>query len=115
MATVPETQALIDEINAPTITTRAAVKVVMKPFQVECNKMSQQLSRHRMLLGESEMEEPAESITQQYEHYDDQIRTGDRLLTEIHRKIREASLHFKRMAQSEEELKTLAAAEGYTI
>jgi hypothetical protein len=115
MATVPETQALLDELEIPTICAKASLKATMKPFQEKANEMCQQLARTRMLLGLSEMEEPADTISAKFEHFDDQLRTGDRLMTEIHGKIREAGNHFKRMAQTEGEIQVLAGVEGYTV
>ena len=115
MATVPETQAFIDELNTPTVNTKAQVRVAMKPFQVEVNDMCQQLARTRRLLGESEMEEPSDAIRSKFEGFDDSLRTGERLLTEIHKVIRETERHFRAMVVAENEIKDLAEAEGYTV
>jgi len=115
MSTVPETQDFLDELSTPTVCTKASLRTAMKPFQEKANEMCQQLARTRMLLGLSEMEESADTLSMKFEHLDDQLRTGDRLLTEIHKKIRESEHHFKRMVQAEGEFRALAGAEGYTV
>ena len=115
MATVQETQDFLDEMAAPSIQTRAAVKSAAKPFQLAIGLLDQQAAIFRSLIMDSNIVEPAVAITQKYNEYDELLKGQKRLIQEMQDRLRSLVQGARRTIELEQEIRDLAEAEGYTV
>lgn len=115
MSTVPETQDFINELAAPSHHTNAQLGTWTRASAKVVTQQGQQLALLRGQLQEAEGQEPDAAIGGKMETLVQQIDAQVRILGNIAREGRALRTSRKLMAEQVKELRTLAAAAGYTV
>ena len=115
MATVPETQTLIDELTAPSHHTNAQLKTWMKATARIITKQGQQIALLRGQLQEAEDAEPTELVRGKMESLIQQLDAQQRILGNIAKEGRSLRISRQALAEIRIEFNVLAADAGYTV
>ena len=113
MATVPETQTLLDELFNLSIHTHAELRVWMKSSSEVIKLRGQQLALLRGLLDEAEADEPNGLVYGKLEGMIQQIDAQTRLLGEITKDVRALRVSGKMLAEQALQFRVLAEEAGY--
>lgn len=115
MPTVPETQALIDEMNTPTQKTLAQANADMKAYVPDANALQAQFVIWSDQAQLAEISEPEEALTQKMYELQSKYRAALVELEGIRDRFRHVVQLGRSIKAEENEFKALAATFGYTV
>src|SRR5690242_20465499 len=115
MATVPETQALLDELKAPSIITAAQINAGVKNFAPGIGKVISEAGVLARLAQDSEIAEPDDGLRALYGELFQKIGAMRRIGGEMERDTRDIVACMREVADVVQRIRTAAAALGYTI
>ena len=113
MATVTETQDLLDELTNWTLCSRADLKAWTKQTAVVVKNHGQQLALLRGLLHDAENDEPTAVVRGKMESLIQQVRAQMRLLERVAADVREVNSSLRNLDDRDAELRALAVEAGY--
>lgn len=115
MATVPETQALIDEMNTPSVKTLQQASADLKAYVPDANQLQAQFVVWADLAQMAEISEPEEALTQKMYELQSKYRAEMVELEMVRDRFRTIIQLGKEIKREETEFKLLAATFGYTV
>lgn len=113
MATVIETQDLLDELAGMTLCSRADLKAWTKQTAVIVKNYGQQLALLRGLIHDSEGEEPNAVVHAKLEAVIQQVNAQTRLLERIASDVRDVRTSLRSLDEQGAALRALAEEAGY--
>jgi len=113
MATVTETQDLLDELTNLTLCSRVDLKAWTKQTAVIVKNHGQQLALLRGLIHDSEDEEPDAVVRGKLEAVIQQVLAQTRLLERIASDVRDVRTSLRSLDEQDAALRTLAVKAGY--
>ena len=113
MATVTETQDLLDELTAMTLCSRAELNAWTKETAVIVKCHGQQLALLRGLVHAAEGEEPTTEVRGKMEAVLQQVNAQVRLLERIASDVRDVRTSVRSLDHQDGELRALAEEAGY--
>jgi len=113
MATVTETQDLLDELAGMTLCSRVDLKAWTKQTAVIVKNYGQQLALLRGLIHDSEDEEPNAVVRAKLEAVIQQVLGQIRLLERIASDVRDVRASIRNLDERDAELRALAVEAGY--
>jgi len=113
MATITETQDLLDELTGMTLCSHEELNVWTKETAQIVRKHGQQLALLRGLLHGAEDEEPTTEVRGKMESLLQQINAQARLLDRISSDVRDVRTSVRNLADRDGELRALAIEAGY--
>ena len=113
MATITETQDLLDELTNLTICSRDEIHTWTKQTAVIVKLHGQQLALLRGLIHDAENDEPTTMVRGKMESLLQQVRAQIKLLERIATDARSVSLSLRNLDDRDMELRTLATEAGY--
>jgi hypothetical protein len=113
MATVTETQDLLDELAGMTLCSRDDLKIWTKQTAVIVKGYGQQLALLRGLVHDAEDEEPTTEVRGKMEAVVQQVNAQVRLLDRIASDVRDVRTSLRSLDRQGAELRALAVEAGY--
>ena len=115
MATVAETQDLLNELTGMTLCSRVDLKAWTKQTAVIVKGYGQQLAFLRGLIQDAEGEEPVTVIRGKMESLLQQVLAQTRLLERIATDVRDVRMSLRNLDERDAELRALAVEAGYDV
>ena len=115
MPTVPETQALLDEMKMPSVISAAQINTGVKNFAPGIGKVISQAGVFARLAQDSEIAEPDAGLRQLYEEFFQKIGAMRRLGGEMERETRSVVACMRDLTDIAQRIRTAAEALGYTL
>ena len=110
-----ETQSYLDEMKTPSLINQAAVRTAIKIFAQKSGDVQRQASHLAQLLQDAEIAEPDAVLRGKFEEAFQLFGALERQTAELRRALRQVVGVYRRLKTLDAEMRTLAAALGYTV